>query len=38
MTFFVTIIAFVLALGVLIVFHEFGHYLMARWCGVKVLR
>ncbi|MDN5935153.1 MAG: RIP metalloprotease RseP [Nitrosospira sp.] len=38
MTFFFTIIAFVVALGVLIVFHEFGHYLVARWCGVKVLR
>jgi regulator of sigma E protease len=33
-----TIIAFVVALGILIVFHEFGHYLVARWCGVKVLR
>ena len=22
----------------LIVFHEFGHYLVARWCGVKVMR
>lgn len=33
-----TIIAFVIALGVLITFHEFGHYLVARWCGVKVLR
>jgi regulator of sigma E protease len=33
-----TLIAFVVALGVLIVFHEFGHYLLARLCGVKVLR
>ena len=33
-----TLIAFVVALGVLIVFHEFGHYLIARLCGVKVLR
>ena len=33
-----TIIAFVVALGVLITFHEFGHYLVARWSGVKVLR
>ena len=33
-----TIIAFVIALGVLITFHEFGHYLVARWSGVKVLR
>jgi regulator of sigma E protease len=38
MTIFSTIIAFVVALGLLIVFHEFGHYLVARWCGVKVLR
>ncbi|ARO87258.1 RIP metalloprotease RseP [Nitrosospira lacus] len=38
MTFFSTLIAFVVALGLLIVFHEFGHYLVARWCGVKVLR
>lgn len=33
-----TLIAFIVALGVLIVFHELGHYLVARWCGVKVLR
>ena len=32
------LIPFALALGVLIVFHELGHYLVARWCGVKVLR
>jgi regulator of sigma E protease len=34
----VTLLAFVLALGVLIVIHEFGHYLVARAFGVKVLR
>lgn len=33
-----TIISFILALGILITFHEFGHYLVARWSGVKVLR
>ena len=38
MTFLVTIIAFIIALGILIVFHEFGHYIVARWCGVRVLR
>ena len=38
MTFFSTLVAFVVALGLLIVFHEFGHYLVARWCGVKVMR
>jgi regulator of sigma E protease len=30
--------AFLVTLGVLVVFHELGHYLVARWCGVKVLR
>ena len=30
--------AFVVVLGTLVVFHELGHYLVARWCGVKVLR
>lgn len=32
------LVAFALALGTLIVVHEFGHYLVARWAGVKVLR
>ena len=30
--------AFFLALGILVVVHEFGHYAVARACGVKVLR
>lgn len=30
--------AFLVVLGVLIVFHELGHYTVARLCGVKVLR
>jgi regulator of sigma E protease len=33
-----TIIAFIVALGVLIVVHEYGHYIVARLCRVKVLR
>jgi len=33
-----TILAFIIALGLLIVVHEYGHYLIARLCGVKVLR
>ena len=33
-----TLIAFVITLGVLIVVHEFGHYWVARRCGVRVLR
>jgi len=28
----------IVALGVLVTFHEFGHYWVARRCGVKVLR
>jgi regulator of sigma E protease len=38
MQFMQTIIAFLVALGVLIAFHEWGHYLVARACGVKILR
>ncbi|MCL2161098.1 MAG: RIP metalloprotease RseP [Betaproteobacteria bacterium] len=39
MSFFVGyIVPFIIALGVLILIHELGHYLVARWCGVKVLR
>lgn len=33
-----TVLAFVLALGVLIAVHEYGHYRVAVACGVKVLR
>ena len=33
-----TVLAFLLALGVLVTFHEFGHYWVARRMGVKVLR
>jgi len=32
------LLAFAVTLGVLVVFHELGHYLVARWCGVKVTR
>ncbi|MCL4760775.1 MAG: RIP metalloprotease RseP [Burkholderiales bacterium] len=32
------ILSFLVVLGVLVVFHELGHYLVARWCNVKVLR
>lgn len=38
MTALTTAVAFVLALGSLILFHELGHYLIARALGVKVLR
>src|SRR3954466_8030393 len=38
MSFLHTLVAFIVALGVLIVVHEYGHYIVARLCGVKVLR
>ena len=38
MTLITTVLAFLLALGPLIIFHELGHYTVARLCGVKVLR
>lgn len=33
-----TLLAFVVALGVLIAVHEYGHYRMAVACGIKVLK
>ncbi len=33
-----TLWAFAVAIAVLVVFHELGHYCVARLCGVKVLR
>ena len=36
--FLYTIVAFVAAIGVLVVVHEFGHYWVAKQLGVKVLR
>lgn len=38
MMFLQTIFAFVVALGMLVTIHELGHYLVARWCNVKILR
>jgi regulator of sigma E protease len=34
----ITLLAFLLTLGVLIVIHEYGHYRVAVACGVKVMR
>jgi len=34
----ITVLAFLLTLGVLIVIHEYGHYRVAVACGVRVLR
>ena len=29
---------FLIVLGILVTFHEYGHFLAARWVGVKVLK
>ncbi len=31
----ITVAAFVLVLGPLVFLHEYGHYIVGRWCGVK---
>ena len=33
-----TIVSTVITLGILVAFHEFGHFWVARRCGIKVLR
>lgn len=33
-----TIVAFIVAIGILVAVHEWGHFWVARRCGVKVLR
>jgi regulator of sigma E protease len=34
----ITALAFIIAIVVLVAFHELGHLWVARWCGVKILR
>lgn len=34
----ITLAAFLVTLGILVSFHEYGHFLVARLCGVRVLR
>ena len=33
-----TILAFIATIGLLVTIHEYGHFQVARWCNVKVLR
>ena len=33
-----TFIAFIFTIGVIVTIHEYGHFQVARWCGVKVIR
>ena len=32
------LLAFIVAISVLVAVHEYGHYIVGRWCGMKVLR
>ena len=38
MNFLSSLLAFIVAIGLLVTIHELGHYLVMRWCGVHVLR
>jgi regulator of sigma E protease len=38
MTLIISIVSFILVLAILVTVHEFGHFWVARKCGVKVLR
>ncbi|MFT7228273.1 MAG: regulator of sigma E protease [Methylophilaceae bacterium] len=33
-----TLFAFIATIGIIVTIHEYGHFQVARWCGVKVLR
>jgi regulator of sigma E protease len=38
MSFIISLLAFIVAIGVLVTVHEFGHFIVARWLGIRVLR
>src|SRR5262245_46810600 len=33
---FHTLFAFFIVISVIVFIHEFGHYIVAKWCGVKI--
>ena len=33
-----SLIGFIIAIGILVTFHEYGHFIVARFCNVKVLK
>ncbi len=33
-----SIVGFIIAIGILVTFHEYGHFIVARFCNVKVLK
>ena len=38
MEFLNSIVGFIIAIGILVTFHEYGHFIVARLCNVKVLK
>ena len=38
MTILLSVLSFIVVIGILVTVHEFGHFWVARRCGVKVLR
>ena len=36
--FFVNVVAFIVVISILVTVHEYGHYIVGRWTGMKVLR
>lgn len=38
MTIFITLISFIVAISILVAIHEYGHYIVAKKLGVKILR
>lgn len=32
---FMTLVAFIVALSIIVAIHEYGHYIVGRWCGIK---
>ena len=32
---FMTVVAFIVALSIIVAIHEYGHYIVGRWCGIK---
>ena len=38
MSVLLSLVGFALAIGLLVAVHEYGHFQVARWCGIKVLR
>ena len=36
--FLTSLLAFIVAISVLVAIHEYGHYIVGRWAGMKVLR